>query len=169
MSTDDLLIFAAGQKSINIPCALPSKNSCSSINWSMGDRPLFGTEVVKAGKVQITKNGKYRIQKDCSLEIAHVLSGDAQLYTCSDGVGNATTSLRFPESRSISFLLPSIFWIPPSWNMTAIPLFVKLKSSQEMQRRDWSFSVTLTHVQDLNPAVSTQMYTSGGRLWTTRL
>ncbi|XP_011483448.1 uncharacterized protein LOC105355917 [Oryzias latipes] len=99
---DDLLIFAAGQKSINIPCALPSKNSCSSINWSMGDRPLFGTEVVKAGKVQITKNGKYRIQKDCSLEIAHVLPGDAQLYTCSDGVGNATTSLRFPEIKEQS-------------------------------------------------------------------
>lgn len=66
-------------------------------------RSSLGTEVVKAGKVLIPKDGKYRVLQDCSLEIAHVLLEDAQLYMCSDGVVNTSISLRFLESRSIFF------------------------------------------------------------------
>ncbi|XP_036071646.1 uncharacterized protein LOC112143606 isoform X2 [Oryzias melastigma] len=92
---DKLIIFAAGEESTKIPCGLPSIRTCSSINWSM--RSSLGTEVVKAGKVLIPKDGKYRILQDCSLEIAHVLLEDAQLYMCSDGVVNTSISLRFLE------------------------------------------------------------------------
>ncbi|RVE62539.1 hypothetical protein OJAV_G00158140 [Oryzias javanicus] len=90
---DNLLTFAAGEESLKIPCDLPSIKTCSSINWSMGERFPLDTEVVKTGKVQIPKDGKYRVLKDCSLEIAPVLLEDAQLYMCSDGVTNKSVSL----------------------------------------------------------------------------
>lgn len=93
-----MLQFALPGDIVTLPCGLPSVGSCSSLNWIVSDN-IWVAEAVTAGKVTFSKENKYRLLKDCSLEIAEMERDDARDFTCQSGALNSSVSLRFLESK----------------------------------------------------------------------
>ena len=85
--------FAIEGDHIVLPCDLPS------INWNLSERFGLGPELVKAGRVNNPKADKYRVLRDCSLEITHLVLKDAQTYSCESENLNSSVSLRILESK----------------------------------------------------------------------
>ncbi|XP_032414125.1 uncharacterized protein LOC116717113 [Xiphophorus hellerii] len=94
-SSDPVLQFAMAGDRATLKCSLPSIGSCSSVNWTVTGLIWDKYEVVAAGKVTHLNENKYRLLKDCSLEISQMERDDAKLYTCESGALNSSVSLRF--------------------------------------------------------------------------
>ncbi|XP_014824054.1 PREDICTED: uncharacterized protein LOC106904284 isoform X2 [Poecilia mexicana] len=96
-SSDSVLQIAIPGDRVTLKCGLPSTGSCSSVNWTVTGSIWETDEVVTAGKVTHLKENKYRLLKDCSLEIPQMERDDARLYTCQSGALNSSVDLRFVD------------------------------------------------------------------------
>ncbi|TMS10767.1 hypothetical protein E3U43_019760 [Larimichthys crocea] len=82
LQSPDLMMFAALGDSVTLPCGIPNIESCSSVNWRQLDNY---SEVVKAGRLTDPNVHRLSLLKNCSLQIHHLESNDAQTYSCVSG------------------------------------------------------------------------------------
>ncbi|TKS81933.1 hypothetical protein D9C73_016040 [Collichthys lucidus] len=82
LQSPDLMMFAALGDSVTLPCGVPNIESCSSVNWRKLD---IYSEVVKDGRLTAPNVHRLSLLKDCSLQINHLESNDAQTYSCVSG------------------------------------------------------------------------------------
>ncbi|XP_026040586.1 uncharacterized protein LOC113032125 isoform X1 [Astatotilapia calliptera] len=89
-----LLMVAVEGDNVTLPCGIPSIKTCSSISWDMSAEFNLTDEIIKKEKPTAPSSHRYRLLKDCSLQITQLVLNDARLYTCKSGTLKSSVSLR---------------------------------------------------------------------------
>ncbi|KAK0155704.1 hypothetical protein N1851_001802 [Merluccius polli] len=103
---EEATVFALLGDNVALPCAIPSVQSCSHVNWNMSsDIQGLSDQVVQAGVVQAgvvsaDQPLTFRLAADCSLHIHHLSRSYARTYECGDGQFSAGISLEILQMSS---------------------------------------------------------------------
>uniref|UniRef100_A0A3P8NCH8 Ig-like domain-containing protein n=1 Tax=Astatotilapia calliptera TaxID=8154 RepID=A0A3P8NCH8_ASTCA len=87
---------------VTLPCGIPSIKTCSSISWDMSAEFNLTDEIIKKEKPTAPSSHRYRLLKDCSLQITQLVLNDARLYTCKSGTLKSITERSLPDDTPIN-------------------------------------------------------------------
>ncbi|KAL3980879.1 ubiquitin carboxyl-terminal hydrolase 5/13 [Sarotherodon galilaeus] len=93
-AVNSLLMVAVEGDNVTLPCGIPSIKTCSSISWDMSAEFNLTDEIINGEKPTAPNSHRYRLLKDCSLQITQLVLNDARLYTCKSGTLKSSVSLR---------------------------------------------------------------------------
>lgn len=155
---------------VTLPCGIPSIKTCSSISWDMSANFDLTDEIINGEKPTAPNSHRYRLLKDCSLQITQLVLNDARLYTCKSGTLKSSVSLRILCSKCFCFTPSFCFFVLHreivNKNITMLTFFIHqlLKTHFLQMTNRWSFIVTSVQRKELTPVSTTKSSVSSGAL-----
>lgn len=154
---------------VTLPCGIPSIKTCSSISWDMSAEFNLTDEIIKKEKPTAPNSHRYRLLKDCSLQITQLVLNDARLYTCKRGTLKSSVSLRILCSKCFCFTPSFCFFCFTYRNSkqkyhNAFFIHQLLKGHFLQMTKRWSFIVTSVQIKELTPVSTTESFISTGAL-----